>query len=99
MMDDKIAADSLWEAFQFEAQSTNVPLFQRRALSAVGSSTRAFCSHKHTSKGQLLSQQFAVNSGVKYKYIVDTLSLSFEESPECIRDARDTQVSAPRICH
>ncbi|ORY29498.1 hypothetical protein BCR39DRAFT_588274 [Naematelia encephala] len=68
-------ADDLFQAYQVEAADSPVPLFQRRALKA------------NTVKGQLLAQHFAVNSGASYKYIVDTLSLPFEESPACIRRA------------
>ncbi|KAK4686891.1 hypothetical protein P7C73_g3236, partial [Tremellales sp. Uapishka_1] len=34
--------------------------------------------------GQLLAQHFAVNSGVKYKYSVDTRSVPLGESPSCV---------------
>ena len=44
-------------------------------------------------KGQLLAQHFAVNSGEKYKYNVETLSLAFEESPKCVMQAFDLCVS------
>ena len=40
-------------------------------------------------KGQLLAQHFAVNSGVRYKYNVDSLSLPFADSPTCVTIARD----------
>ncbi|WRT65553.1 uncharacterized protein IL334_002498 [Kwoniella shivajii] len=46
--------------------------FQRRALKAGAV------------KGQLLAQHFAVNTGASYKYQVDTLSYSFERSPQCV---------------
>jgi hypothetical protein len=44
---------------------------------------------KRSVKGPLLAQHFAVNSGASYKYIVQTLSLSFEESPTCVLKALD----------
>lgn len=72
-------ADAIWEAYQRAAIHTpaDTPLFQRRALKTK------------TVKGQLLSQQFAINSGASYKYIVETLSFSFEESPSCVLQALD----------
>jgi len=88
VMDDKGTADHLWRAYQNEAACSPVPLFQRRAMAAVRWLVGVPCSKQHTSKGQLLSQQFAVNSGVQYKYIVDTLSSSFEDSPACVNQAR-----------
>lgn len=38
-------------------------------------------------KGALLAQHFAVNSGVPYKYNVDTLSVPFDQSPSCVMAA------------
>lgn len=67
--------DQIWESYQRAAIHTNEPLFQRRALKT------------NTVKGQLLSQQFAINSGASYKYIVETLSYPFTESPSCVMDA------------
>lgn len=67
--------DSIWERYQRSAIMTDEPLFQRRALK-----TKAM-------KGDLLSQQFAINSGASYKYVVETLSYPFEESPRCVTDA------------
>ena len=37
----------------------------------------------------MLAQHFAVNSGAKYKYNVETLSLTFEQSPRCVMQALD----------
>ncbi|CAK9783378.1 unnamed protein product [Cutaneotrichosporon oleaginosum] len=70
-------ADAIWEAYQRAAihTSASTPLFQRRALKS------------NTIKGQLLSQQFAINSGASYKYIVETLSYPFADSPDCVMDA------------
>jgi hypothetical protein len=74
---DNTHANPIWEAYQRAAIHTprDQPLFQRRALKSK------------TVKGQLLSQQFAINSGASYKYIVETLSYTFEEGPGCVRDA------------
>lgn len=72
---DTRRVDGIWEAYQRAAIHTAEPLFQRRALKSAAI------------KGQLLSQQFAINSGASYKYIVETLSYSFEESPGCVMDA------------
>lgn len=72
---DGSAVDSIWEGYQRSAIATTEPLFQRRALK-----TKAM-------KGDLLSQQFAINSGAAYKYVVETLSYPFEESPGCVTDA------------
>ncbi|OCF32380.1 hypothetical protein I316_06050 [Kwoniella heveanensis BCC8398] len=35
------------------------------------------------------AQHFAVNSGASYKYIVDTMSFSFDDSPPCVMKALD----------
>lgn len=69
--------DRIWEAYQRAAIHTpaDIPLFQRRELKS------------NTVKGGLLSQQFAINSGASYKYIVETLSYAFEESPGCVLEA------------
>ncbi len=79
MHDSTDRADSIWEAYQRAAIRTpsSSPLFQRRALKT------------NTVKGQLLSQQFAINSGASYKYIVETLSYPFSDSPACVMDALD----------
>ncbi|KAK6504338.1 hypothetical protein TWF506_002541 [Arthrobotrys conoides] len=45
-------------------------------------------THKLT--GRLLTQQFSFNSGAPYKYIVEVDSLSFEQSPQVVRQALDT---------
>ncbi|GMK56647.1 hypothetical protein CspeluHIS016_0304870 [Cutaneotrichosporon spelunceum] len=75
MYDTTDQADKIWEAYQSAAIHTSSPLFQRRALKNA------------TVKGQLLSQQFAINSGASYKYIVETLSYPFSDSPGCVMDA------------
>ncbi|BEI90583.1 uncharacterized protein CcaverHIS019_0306530 [Cutaneotrichosporon cavernicola] len=77
MFDTTGRADAIWEAYQRAAIQTLSPLFQRRALK-----TKAV-------KGQLLSQQFAINSGASYKYIVETLSYPFSDSPDCVMEALD----------
>ncbi|BEJ13652.1 hypothetical protein CspHIS471_0308260 [Cutaneotrichosporon sp. HIS471] len=77
MFDTTGRADAIWEAYQRAAIQTLSPLFQRRALKT------------NTVKGQLLSQQFAINSGASYKYIVETLSYPFSDSPDCVMDALD----------
>jgi len=76
---DTTQADRIWEAYQCAAIMTprDKPLFQRRAI------------RTKTTTGQLLSQQFAINSGASYKYIVETLSYSFAEGPECVLQALD----------
>ncbi|WVQ79028.1 hypothetical protein IAT38_001120 [Cryptococcus sp. DSM 104549] len=73
MPTDRALADRLLETYQHEAASA--PLFQRRALKASAV------------KGSLLAQHFAINSGAPYKYIVNTLSVPFEDSPACVTDA------------
>lgn len=74
-MHDVDAVDAIWEEYQRSAITTTEPLFQRRALKS------------NQVKGDLLSQQYAINSGASYKYIVETLSYSFEESPRCVTEA------------
>ncbi|KAL7419440.1 hypothetical protein Q5752_006278 [Cryptotrichosporon argae] len=70
-------ADALFEAYQRTALCHASPLFERRALRA------------NVVKGPLLSQQFAVNAGASYKYIVDSQSHAFADSPRCVTDALD----------
>lgn len=70
---DRRAADKLFHDYQVEAAGGFY--FQRRALKA------------NTVKGALLAQHFAVNSGVPYKYNVDTLSVPFDQSPSCVMAA------------
>jgi hypothetical protein len=66
-----------------------VPLFQRRPLNAVRIYPGVSLMVQHQIRGQLLAQHFAVNSGVSYKYNVDSLSLSFDDSPSCVIHALD----------
>ncbi|TXT11071.1 hypothetical protein VHUM_01822 [Vanrija humicola] len=74
--DTAAAADAIWEAYQRAAADVPAaPLFERRELKS------------NTVKGGLLSQQFAINSGASYKYIVETLSYTFAESPPSVMDA------------
>ncbi|EIW66506.1 hypothetical protein TREMEDRAFT_74716 [Tremella mesenterica DSM 1558] len=73
-------SDALFQAYQQEAVSTQDPLFQRRALKA---NTGLFLPVK----GQTLAQHFTLNSGAEYKYAVDTVSVSFEDSPACVMEA------------
>jgi hypothetical protein len=40
-------------------------------------------------KGELLAQHFAVNSGATYKYNVESMSLTFEQSPPSVLLALD----------
>ncbi|WVF67083.1 hypothetical protein IAT40_001828 [Kwoniella sp. CBS 6097] len=70
---DLAVADELFEEYQREAARGG--WFQRRPIKA------------NTVKGQLLAQHFAVNSGASYKYIVDTMSFSFDDSPPCVMKA------------
>lgn len=74
-MYDVSLVDSIWEDYQRSAITSTEPLFQRRALKSKAV------------KGDLLSQQYAINSGASYKYIVETLSYTFEESPRCVTEA------------
>lgn len=74
-MHDESVVNQIWEEYQRSAIETTEPLFQRRALRTVAL------------KGDLLSQQYAINSGASYKYIVQTLSYSFDESPACVTEA------------
>ncbi|KAL1410253.1 hypothetical protein Q8F55_004259 [Vanrija albida] len=74
--DNSHPADAIWEAYQRAAvDAPGSPLFERRELKS------------NTVKGGLLSQQFAINSGASYKYIVETLSYTFAESPPSVMDA------------
>lgn len=74
--DTSNVADAIWEAYQRAAVDVpGPPLFERRELKS------------NTVKGGLLSQQFAINSGASYKYIVETLSYTFAESPPSVMDA------------
>ncbi|ODO09256.1 hypothetical protein I350_02856 [Cryptococcus amylolentus CBS 6273] len=57
--------------YEYQREATSKPWFQRRSLKS----------------GSLLAQHFAFNSGVPYKYIVDTLSTPFDESPACVTKA------------
>ncbi|WVQ73812.1 hypothetical protein IAR50_003393 [Cryptococcus sp. DSM 104548] len=75
MPSDKGYATELFYAYQQE--STSKPWFQRRSI------------RTSSVKGSLLAQHFAFNSGVPYKYIVDTLSTPFSESPACVTEAMD----------
>ncbi|TYJ58787.1 hypothetical protein B9479_000623 [Cryptococcus floricola] len=75
MPSDKEYATELFYEYQREATSRS--WFQRRSLKST------------TVKGSLLAQHFAFNSGVPYKYIVDTLSTPFDESPACVTKAVD----------
>lgn len=72
---DKTRVNGIFDAYQHAAIHTREPLFQRRALKSAAI------------KGQLLSQQYAINSGASYKYIVETLSYPFADSPGCVMDA------------
>ncbi|XAO26948.1 hypothetical protein I312_105789 [Cryptococcus bacillisporus CA1280] len=67
---DRRVADKLLHDYQIEAARGF--WFQRRALKA------------NKVKGALLTQHFAVNSGMPYKYNVDTLSVPFDQSPSCV---------------
>ncbi|KAK8861420.1 hypothetical protein IAR55_002239 [Kwoniella newhampshirensis] len=68
-------ANELLDRYQREAARGG--WFQRRALK-----TNAI-------KGPMLAQHFALNSGASYKYNVDVVSLSFEDSPSCVIHALD----------
>jgi hypothetical protein len=99
--DDGSLADPIFDQYQREAAGTKDPLFQRRAIKAnTGERSRiragADCiTLRGRVKGQLLAQHFAVNSGASYKYIVETLSLSFENSPSCVTEALTMSVWRP----
>ncbi|WVQ94541.1 hypothetical protein IAU59_001620 [Kwoniella sp. CBS 9459] len=105
-----VIADKLFEEYQREAASGG--WFQRRPIKAVcmlcHHSEMLECSHAlmlllwHSPgskqvKGQLLAQHFAVNSGASYKYIVDTMSFPFENSPPCVIQALNLMTERVRI--
>ncbi|ODO06332.1 hypothetical protein L198_01564 [Cryptococcus wingfieldii CBS 7118] len=64
--------------YEYQREATSKSWFQRRSLKS----------------GSLLAQHFAFNSGVPYKYIVDTLSTPFDESPACVTKAVDRITSS-----
>ncbi|KAF3243314.1 hypothetical protein TWF128_010285 [Orbilia oligospora] len=83
-----ILANKTWNALPRGAdwlldqyQDVEIP-FKRHELK-----THKHCPYEVT--GRLLTQQFSFNSGAPYKYIVEVDSLSFEESPQVVRQALD----------